>query len=641
MKRKNLFNGNGGSIIITAVIFAMILAIISAAFWKYVTNEVNAVRRQNNSLRAFFYAESGINYGTGKVTRGWGLSRYIAPFQFLDTQGIADFSESKTLLANQREEGTFDVEVLDITTPYDDAKDITLKSTGMYQGRTRTIVATYRLELEPSRVFDYAYFVNHWGWFDMGSGLKTFGNVRSNGYFTINGATATINGNPEYERILGEVVFKNSGGLFSSFRIDDGSTLGGMGGMDENQQQDEDLNSNGVLDDGEDHNQDEKLTEPEQLVMPNLNQQDLYEVLAKGWNGGTGSSIKIRGAAQDGSDLVVSDAVLGDVTSENDHLVIWGTEDNPIVIDGPVVVRGALIIKGYITGQGAIYSGHNIYIPDDLRYVNPPDGFPEWDYSNYATDEERDKAWQEISSEWIEENADKDGIGLFATENIVLADFKDNQWIGDVSSWLNKKENESAERTNGLDHIPNTSDQGEGDSTWTVDHFTDEDATYGLIPDGMSVGDVIPESGEDINGNAIMDDRININEFSFPVSSPLKERNWDGWVPIEWPKGGLNYGRFTNVNGPNYMNHVDGLLYTNNALVGSIGRDRDTFELYGGLVTRVEALVINTVDSSGTLTHDERFTGGGAAAFGFIFPKMKKVPQLVSWREVSADYQLP
>ncbi|MCK5547473.1 MAG: hypothetical protein KAI64_00555, partial [Thermoplasmata archaeon] len=178
MRWKKVLQDTRGSALVIALTFALILSVATAAFLRYVGNTVLGVRRQNDSLRAFFYAESGANYALGKVSRGWKLSRYVEPFQFLQTQGIAELSESRTLLAGQADEGTFNVEVLGISTPYEDARDITLKSTGKHSGRSRTIVMTYRLELEPSRVFDYAYFTSHWGWLDMGGDFSAYGNVR-------------------------------------------------------------------------------------------------------------------------------------------------------------------------------------------------------------------------------------------------------------------------------------------------------------------------------------------------------------------------------------------------------------------------------------------------------------------------------
>ncbi len=76
-----------------------------------------------------------------------------------------------------------------------------------------------------------------------------------------------------------------------------------MARLNNNQHMNEDLNSNGVLDEGEDHNQDGKLTYSQQIMMPNLNQPEMYEQVAKSWNDGAGSSSKIRGGGDDGSDL--------------------------------------------------------------------------------------------------------------------------------------------------------------------------------------------------------------------------------------------------------------------------------------------------------------------------------------------------
>ncbi|MCK5548776.1 MAG: pilus assembly PilX N-terminal domain-containing protein, partial [Thermoplasmata archaeon] len=493
MRWKKMLHDTRGSALVMALTFTLILSIAAAAFLRYVSNTVLSVRRQNDSLRAFFYAESGMNYAMAKLSRGWTLSRYVNPFEFLEKDSIAQLSEDKILLPGEPEEGQFHIEVLDISAPHTDTRDITLKSTGKYNGRSRTIVTTYRLELEPSRVFDYAYFMNHWGWFIVGSDFNVFGNIRANGHFSVSTSLARVEGHPEYEWTLGQKVYKDSGGIYSAFRIDDASGLSGMVRLNNNQHMNEDLNSNGVLDEGEDHNQDGELTYSQQIMMPNLNQPEMYEQVAKSWNDGAGSSIKIRGGGDDGSDLTVSDAVLGDEPDENEHLLVWGTADNPIVIDGPVVIRGALIIKGYVTGKGCIYSGDNIYIPDNLIYVNPPEGNPDFDYMAYSTDEERDAAWREASETWRTANADKDGIGLFARENIIMADFNEAGWKGEVSRWLNDKSNESAERANGLDHIPGTSDEGEGDSTWTVDYYTEQDMLDGLIPEGMTVGDVVPE----------------------------------------------------------------------------------------------------------------------------------------------------
>jgi hypothetical protein len=97
----------------------------------------------------------------------------------------------------------------------------------------------------------------------------------------------------------------------------------------------------------------------------------------------------------------------------------------------------------------------------------------------------------------------------------------------------------------------------------------------------------------------------------------------------------MNWGTLLNVNGGTYMNQVYAMLYTNHATVGYFGCGVASTTISGGLVSRVEALVLGT--GNGTWTHDERFTGGGEE-FGFLLPRSKTNPELVSWRETTIEY---
>lgn len=58
------------------------------------------------------------------------------------------------------------------------------------------------------------------------------------------------------------------------------------------------------------------------------------------------------------------------------NLVLVGTKDNPIKLDGDVYVTGDVVIKGVVEGQGAIYSGRNVYVAGDITYKNVPQDWP-------------------------------------------------------------------------------------------------------------------------------------------------------------------------------------------------------------------------------------------------------------------------
>ncbi|MDP2895087.1 MAG: hypothetical protein Q8Q12_00840 [bacterium] len=643
MKKEKNMRGNRnkqrqqGTALPICLILTACMAIGAAAFLNLSSTEVVQVRRNLASTRAFYYAETGITYAQMQLLRGWRLSKFTAPFHFLDYGTITTLPAEKVVQAGTPEEGRFYAEILEVTTPYHDGRDVTVRSTGTYRGEKRSILTTFCLELAPSKVFDYVYFLNHWGWTEgIPSAFQMNGNVRANGHFSFSNSSLYLNGTPESTFFRGQTVYKDSGGIYSGYTITGAPSLHGMGALAVNQHMNEDTNENGALDAGEDHDQDGRLTRPEHVEMPNLTEMALYEEYALGWRGGTGSSIKIQGAGENGTDLVVCDAVYGDETGEKGNLLLWGTQQNPIVIDGPVVARGAVIIKGYVKGKGSLYVQGNVYVPDNLMYVDPPVGKPDWDYFDYGTPEERYQSWQQAATAWREANAEKDGLGLFARENIIIGDFTDATWKGTVQSWLNNSANESAERANGLDHMPNTSDSGEGDSTWTVDSYTQEDLEAGLIPPGKGVGDVVPGSGEDIDGDGVTDGRIGTNDFSLPAA--LKTQYWGGWTPPEivWPLSGINYGQFLNQAGAFCLNHIDALMYTNHATAGAWGKNSPGTHILGGIVSRVEAIVLYT--GSADWTHDERFTGGGEE-FGFLLPRVKSPIAIVHWREVPVSYE--
>jgi hypothetical protein len=86
------------------------------------------------------------------------------------------------------------------------------------------------------------------------------------------------------------------------------------------------------------------------------------------------------------------------------------------------------------------------------------------------------------------------------------------------------------------------------------------------------------------------------------------------------------------------MDHIDALLYTNHATVGAWGKASPEMKLMGGIVSRIEAIILKN-DGSADWTHDERFTGGGEE-FGFILPRIKMAIKVIYWGEVPEDYAL-
>ncbi len=464
---------------------------------------------------------------------------------------------------------------------------------------------TVEYNLQSSEVFNYSYFINNWGWF-YGDTIHANGNARSNGQFDVAGYSPYINGQPLYKSVAWDganavlsgyqddnedgLEDGNDGGVFSAWDIVDAQNLRGTGSSAQNQHEFEDP-----------------------IPMPNLTNLSYYEDLATANGGG----IQIGGTQ-------VSDPVFGDDSGETGNLYLVGTLADPIELDGPLVVQGNLIISGYVTGQGSIYAGGNVYVPDSIRYVNPPDT-------------ERPSGTEQTDTEaWLDSNWDKDFLGLFARENVVVGDHTNGTWRHYVSGWMGSSMNGSEEDA-GEDGIPNTAagrdgimgtaddDVLEGDGVFTTEYYTAADLALGIIPAGKSVGDRIPGSGEDIDGDGSFDPTTTLADVDFTV--PLDTNNWGG----NMPSGGIaQYKDIATL----YANNLDAVFYTNHSfcylVVGS-----QPAKINGALVSRNENIIYGT--PSIEINHDSRLLGGNSGLAGTLLPQVMQSPGIVRWQRLDRD----
>jgi hypothetical protein len=241
---------------------------------------------------------------------------------------------------------------------------------------------------------------------------------------------------------------------------------------------------------------------------------------------------------------------------------------------------------------------------------------------------------QSTTETWRAANASKDALGLFAREHVVMGNYTNSSWQSNVSSWVNNANNKSKEDA-GLDGVHNTKagvdgvlgtaddDVLEGDNVWTVSYYTAQDLAAGLIPAGKSVGDAVPGSGEDIDGDGSFDNATSMTEFNIPVA--LNATNWAGNVPAGSPT-------FASISS-NSINRIDGALYTNHALAGLITSSAGSINLNGSIVSRNEAIIYSVPSGSSiNMNHDERLSGHGGDIFGFYNPIAWEPLQLSSWQ---------
>lgn len=632
----------------SALIFAMILSVIiigfagSAITLAHYNTKYN--QQQGYNLQARYTAEAGLaravqyvnsNFSQNKLS--YSVVDALGNTQLWDgqPQPITVTRDGKTMTLGEYTVTMKTLTSADITVPSgvditgdssNSCRYISAVSTGYCPSKAHakaqmTITATYKIQTEVSHVFDYSYFINNWGWL-YGSTILSEGNVRSNGTFTLR-SSPTIRSKARFESSNGSDLIgyiddngdgkqnNQDGGIYAWDQID---------GTPSNKQGSAELyeGNRGV---------NNKPSVP-QLPMPNLNNLSFYEGTAKK----EGSSIQYYDSKTNKTKTI--NGVWGDESGETQNLYLEGTYENPIVINGTNVVRGNLIIRGWVTGQGVIYSGRNVYLPQRVLYKN-------------STSNRTPSTNSEASREnWREKNKDCDMLGLFARENIVMADFTNSTWQSNVNSYRTDANNKSAEDA-GLDKIPNTGDAGEGDGKFTIEKDSNSNP--------------IPGTGEDIDGDGQYDSTTPMSAFNLtdatnsPNTFTSNSSDWGGNIPTGITKySDISYWDDANDNPDVYSKtknnisqnfpQVDGFLYTNHFLAGWFtnnsynykdGNPRNNHrnntkkvEFFGSLISRNESLIFSA--SGLTLAHDERLTAEDGSKYGFIMPRVWQPLKLVS-----------
>ncbi len=608
-----------GSALVSVVSASTLLVGLVFATTAFSVVDLNESKDSLDQVRARYVAQAGVedavSFLQGAVKKTSFHDPLLGLHNIFKSGGTVRYKIAQSLMDGGRKMGEYSVTM----TGAEDSKGmtVTIRSTGYLPSAPQNLPpgkrvrawqaleVAVRFETGPSQVFNYGYFINNWGWF-YGSSIYCNGNVRSNGQFDAANYRPTVTGQPLYDSVEwsgGKAVLSgyhddngdglkdgNDGGIFAGWDILRSGNVRGNGGNTSNQHDFQ-----------------------EQVPMPNLTDLSQYESKAIA----EGGHVDIGGSP-------VLDAVAGDDPGEKENVYLHGTLANPIQIHGKVIIRGNVIISGYITGQGAIYAGGNIYIPDSLHYVNPP------------TSPRPASNKQEDTEAWLTQNWNKDFIGFFARENIAVGNHENSTWRSYVNRWMNSSMNKSEEDA-GEDGIPNTKkgkdgisgtaddDVLEDDNVFTVERYSALDASLGLIPPGKSVGDPIPGTGEDIDGDGQYDPTTSIsNDIDFKV--PLDSAHWGG----NMPPGGIKYSDVASV----HANNLDGVFYTNHSFCWFVTNSHDAV-INGALVSRNENIIYGTPKM--IINYDCRLLGGGAGAVKDFLPKTVKPVRFLRWEVLSKD----
>jgi hypothetical protein len=246
-------------------------------------------------------------------------------------------------------------------------------------------------------VFDYAYFINNFGWF-YGVDCVVNGDIRSNYDVELKSRDLVLNGH-SYAVGVNDLRKPYQTWSWNTYKNNSRSEyFRPIYHVDLNKHNDDSIFEWGFDDSGR-HNY------VSELEMPYIGELSDYKYYAQEQD----SSIVIGGVT------VVDNVYDGvgpsgvDGAADQGCLYLYGTKEDPIEINGPVVVDGDVIISGYFTGQGTIYAKRNIHIINSVVAVDPH----QW---------EQPDTGDNFYDQTLPENLEKDFMGLVARGSVVIGD---------------------------------------------------------------------------------------------------------------------------------------------------------------------------------------------------------------------------
>ena len=486
-----------------------------------------------------------------------------------------------------------------------------------------TIEERIRFALMRSRVFDNAYFVNNYGWFQ-GSAITANGDVRANGNLYLDSG-CTVNGRAfgarnEELNVIGTIQNKGKMQDRSSYwsncgnfaRPSSPTWAGGdyYGGGYEAPLSVTTTDLNNRL-----------YPYQDELTMPYISDLGEYIKYAQDSGGKLSGGISYK-LDSNGN---VTQSSLGTINAHYDGagpsgnsslsdkgaLVLEGTAANPIVIDGPVVVDSDVVIKGYVKGQGTIYSGRNIHIVGTIQYVNGPT----WSHPDTNPDAT------------TRTNLGKDLLGLAAKGNIVMGDYTLSSWLGSSSSGLQyyMKSGPYVQQ-----YICDASDKNIGYPRTTEHGWTSNESKF--------CGDYTQrDGGKKVNVTSttqtVYDPKTRryVQQTTTTMADSATRKYYESVCPeklIQHLCGDTQSSR--GAYQPT-ITRIDAVMYNNHGIIGHIGN----CTINGSLVCRNEAMIY---EGALKINWDHRLYSGlsGSMSNALGLPMdASRPPTTLSWREIS------
>lgn len=413
---------NEGIALVTSLMWLGALMVTGTGLVSFTTSGTIRVSREQSAAQSLNAADAGVQDASSVA---WNDFRTSQRFESLDLQCSGASTTSPRLARTGALPGrgryfacVTDYEVVDnwnrrlsiLSIGWDDRNNNATIDAGE---SPRALRSQVQLSLERSRVFDYAYFVNNYGWMTGFSSTQLIvnGDMRANGNFDFSGGLPTINGSVYASRndklippAAGMVNITPTQWANSYYQANapayarqayDPSRMGEMGSDEYEMWRDLIYDRTGsivrgrpsgavVADVRGTRTYSGAVLDPtptKEVTMPDLS--DIGHYIATSQNYVDQKSIYIDGTPNpyygQGAYVEVWDpgtARYVRVTTDgvyNGSAALIGSSTYPIRVHGPVTFTGDVVIKGYVEGQATLYAARNVHIVGNVLYKNAPD----------------------------------------------------------------------------------------------------------------------------------------------------------------------------------------------------------------------------------------------------------------------------
>lgn len=418
-----LLRSSRGIALAASLAWLSMLLLMGTGIVSYTTQGTIRVAGEENSAILLNAAEAGLQAQYNNLWRPFRIAqRFPETDEACQGASLTNPREICSGVLNATDGVVYQSGVVEYTSISNYTRRITIASIGWIDedgdrrwdsGEPRKDVESrIELRLERSKVFDYAYMVNNYGWMFgfSASELVVNGDMRANGDFDFTGGRPTINGSvyacenakliPGARGVVNVTPTQWTNSYYASHApiaarsAYNSATMGAKGSDTYEKWRDIIYDMDASLVRGKpagavvgdstgtrSYNNTILSSEAtEEVVMPDLSDINYYLQESRNYidrkttyqdgtanpQAGQPAYIEVYNSSRGRYERLTTNGAY------SGSAALIGTASKPIKLHGPVTVTGDVVIKGVVSGQGCIYAGRNVHIVGNVVYNSGP-----------------------------------------------------------------------------------------------------------------------------------------------------------------------------------------------------------------------------------------------------------------------------